>query len=323
MKKRSKNRKLRIYKKSLKKINNLNSNLNYYNSNKQNGGKKWWKLFVEGDDENINNNYNSNNERTNTENQKVNTLIEESNNIMKNWIQNTDNNTGLTLYFAKEDNNSENGENNDNENNDNNHNNWNKGYHGNSLNKRKKLVFNPYIMDKIQKKSVEAGDSCPLKSCLKAMESRSNADQRQCLSALEKVQEEDINTLKKRVDFNTNVNLYINQWIGSNIEYLKSEEEIANQQILEIKQKMEETKTSVNNQTTNLQQIICQNNNFNNTLNEYFVDTPNYEFINSSDLPSLEYDKRMMNYINFSVDKGNTNSKEIKEYNEKTPPHIL
>ena len=212
--------------------------------------------------------------------------INSSQNILNKWIENTNPQKGMVLYFVTENNKNDSEEKNDDKG-------WLQGFHGNALENDYKLHFNDYIKEKLTNT-----DNSKYKKCLNEPITISNTD---CQNSLTEIQIDDIQQITERIETNNKVNNYLFQWLEFNKTFIQNQEKELLEKVEKMKKDLNDKKQKIKDHTTNINILINKNLNYNKIIKEYINPDPNYEKLKNIDKDVFEIQDNLIKYISFSL----------------------
>ena len=221
-----------------------------------------------------------------SESQKIKKQLNESENILDNWIQHTSPDEGMTLYFVNE-------EINNTETQKENNQSWLKGFHGSALKNEYKLQFNEYIKDRL-----ENSDNDEYKKCLDEVTKNGNTE---CQNSLTDIQTEDINKIAERIEMNNKVNDYLLKWLEFNKTFIENKEKELLEKVNEMKKNLDDQKEKIKQHTSDINSVISKNINYNKLIKEYIGNSPDYSKLKETNKESFEIQDNLIKYIAFSL----------------------
>ena len=229
----------------------------------------------------------------NKENQNIRKDLKYTDNILKKWIENTDQEKGVTLYFA-------NATKKDPEIIDTK--NWVEGFHGNILQNESQIELNEYIKNRLNNEK-EINKKC--------LEELNNKKDNGCIEALNEIQINDFDSIKNRVEMNNKINTNLLNLIQSNKILLQQEEKELERKVEEMKKNIENKKKKIQEHSENISKLLNKNNNYNQIIKSYISSNPDYNQLKSTSLENFVIDDNLMNYVVFAL-----NYKEDRSLNE-------
>jgi hypothetical protein len=219
----------------------------------------------------------------NQENQNIRESLKYTDNILKKWIENTDQENGMTLYFAnatKKDSESASTQN------------WVEGFHGNILQNESQIELNDYIKDRLNnEKEIN-------KKCLEELNSKKDNG---CLEALNEIQINDFDSIRNRVEMNNKINTNLLNLIQSNKILLEQEEKELERKVEEMKQNIENKKKKIQEHSENISKLLNKNTNYNQIIKSYIASNPDYNELKSTSSENFVIDDILMNYVVFAL----------------------
>ena len=213
---------------------------------------------------------------------RIEKIINNSENILENWIQNTNDKKGMALYFAEEkDENSQGDEN------------WLKGYHGKPL-ENDRFNLNEYVIKRLQNT-----DNQKYKECLENINQKSQI----CADSLTDLQINDINNISDRIELNNKVNKHLSELIDFKTKDFEKRKEEMERKIVEMEVNFEKEKEKFELHKENIHKIIEINNNFKDIIKEYVSDYPDYNKLKDTHNEQYTFNsKDLIQYIIFCLE---------------------
>ena len=255
--------------------NKTHKNKNHYTNNNLKGGKNFINyLFMS--DEIDSDDCNSENEFDETE---LKSKMSHCDDILTQWIQNTNENDGMHLYFIKQDiDQQEIKQENDKK--------WFQGFHGDYIQKQYKLNFNDYIKQRMGTNSL----------CLNG-QNKENMDN--CIESLEDIQLKDLECIKQRIQKNNKINKYLLEWKNVQNQNIQKKEKELQDKIDEMKINIEIEKEKMEKHNDNVEELFQKNYNFNEIIKKYISSNPDFEELKNIDTNIFTINEKLMNYIEF------------------------
>lgn len=176
------------------------------------------------------------------------TFINNTDTILKKWIEHTNLEKGLTLYMTSMENNKEKDS----------HKGWLEGDHGFYLNSRNHIQLNEYLINKLKQINLNKG-------CFKLDKENNYQNIQNCNQELEKIQIKDIKDITKRIEFNYKIFEETNNFINKKKETIKQQES----ELQKIKDKLENEKNKFQAQIINIKNINDKIINYTSLIKKY------------------------------------------------------
>lgn len=238
------------------------------------------KETKDGCDKDTDNNYDNDD---NKESQIIKETLKYTDNILKKWVENTDQENGMTLYFAnatKKESERTGTQN------------WVEGFHGNILQNETQIELNDYIKDRLNnEKEIN-------KKCLEELNSKKDNG---CIEALNEIQINDFDSIRERVEINNKINTNLLNLIQSNKILLEQEEKELERKVEEMKQNIENKKKKIQEHSENISKLLNKNSNYNQIIKSYISSNPDYNELKSTTSETFTIDDTLMNYVIFAL----------------------
>jgi len=232
---------------------------------------------------------NSENEIEETE---IQSKMSHGDDILSQWIQNTNEKDGMHLYFIKQDiHQDEVKQENDNK--------WFQGFHGDYTLKQCKLSFNDYIKQKMEKNKHETNSLCL------GGENKENIDA--CIESLENIQLRDFECIKQRIQNNNKINTYLLKWKKEKNQNIQNKEKELQEKIDEMKKNIEIEKEKMETHQDNVEELFQKNYNFNEIIKKYISSNPNYEELKNIDKNNFKINDKLLKYVKFILGQDSSN----------------
>lgn len=218
------------------------------------------------------------NKQTNISNQQLEYFIDNTDNILKNWISHTDETKGLHLYMVEQVENNEDDTINQQK--------WIQGDHGFYLNSSTKIQLNDYLSEKLKELKYDNG-------CITIDKDNSYQNLQLCNSQLEQIQIKDIHDITNRIDFNSQLYLKTDEYLKKQTDKIDT----LNKQIETLKHKLDIQQQKLENDKQNIDKIKTALINFIIVVKKYLSDTPNYREIINTTPVNYQLSKELLDII--------------------------
>ena len=241
-------------------------------------------------DNNNNNTNNNTDTTTNISKENIETFINNTDNILKEWINHTNTEKGLTLYMSSMENNQETET----------QKGWLQGDHGFYLNSSKHIQLNDYLKDKLKNMNFDKG-------CLKLDTENNYQNIQTCNQELEKIQIQDIKDITKRIEFNYKIFEESQQFVRQKTETIKQQE----LKLQELQEKLENEKNKFQSQLKDIENLNQKIVNYVSLIQKYM--NADYQSILNINPENFMLTSDLQTIITQILTKNNNNDDNNKE----------
>ena len=222
--------------------------------------------------------------------ENIETFINNTDNILKEWINHTNTEKGLTLYMSSIENNQETET----------QRGWLQGDHGFYLNSSKHIQLNDYLKDKLKNMNFDKG-------CLKLDTENNYQNIQTCNQELEKIQIQDIKDITQRIKFNYQVFEETQNFIKKKTETIKQQE----LKLQELQEKLENEKNKFQSQLKDIENLNQKIVNYVSLIQKYM--NADYQSILNINPENFMLTSDLQTIITQILTKNNNNDDNNKE----------